>query len=264
MTWRVHTTRLDLRLRRRSLIGYALGMAVYALVIVALYPSFKDDAGLNKLTENGGTVAALFGATGSLSSPSGWLSANLYANFVPLIALLLTIGYGAVCIAGQDEDGTLGLLATLPLSRRRLAVEKFAAMCLQPLPVALVTMLCALAGPAFQLHIGAGDLMATTVGVLLLAIDFGALAMLIGAATGSRGTALGVASTVAAASYVISSLAPVVHWIHPLRYASPFFYAVGDEQLARGLSTGGAAALVGLAVVLGLASTQAFERLDIH
>ena len=61
--------RLDLRLRRRSLIGYALGMAVYALIVVALYPSFKDDTSLNKLTENGNTVAALFGATGSLTTP---------------------------------------------------------------------------------------------------------------------------------------------------------------------------------------------------
>ena len=123
---RADTTRLDLRLRRRSLIGYTLGMALYAFIIVALYPSFKDDASLNKLTENGNTVAALFGATGSLTSPSGWLNANLYANFVPLIVLLLAIGYGASSIAGQDEDGTLGLVATLPLSRRRLVAEKFA------------------------------------------------------------------------------------------------------------------------------------------
>lgn len=261
---RADTTRLDLRLRRRSLIGYALGMALYAFIVVALYPSFKDDASLNKLTENGNTVAALFGATGSLSSPSGWLSANLYANFVPLIVLLLAIGYGAASIAGQDEDGTLGLLATLPLSRRRLVAEKFAAMCLQPALVALVTMLCVLAGPRFELHIGVGNLIATTVGVLLLAIDFGALAMLIGAATGSRGTALGITSTIAAASYITSSLAPVVHWIHPLRFASPFFYAVGDGQLVRGLSTGGAAVLIGIAVVLGIASIKACKRLDIQ
>lgn len=261
---RAETTLLELRLRRRSLIGYALGMALYAFVVVALYPSFKDDASLNKLTENGNAAAALFGATGSLTTPSGWLSANLYANFVPLIVLLLAIGYGSASIAGQAEDGTLGLFATLPLSRRRLVAEKFATMCLQPVPVALVTMLCVLAGPGFELHIGIGNLVAATVGVLLLAIDFGALAMLVGAATGSRGTALGVTSTIAAASYIINSLAPVVHWIHAFRFASPFFYAVGDGQLMRGLSAGGAALLIGIAVVLGIGSTRAFERLDIQ
>ena len=33
--------RLDLFARRRSLVGYALGIAVYALVVVAMYPAFK-------------------------------------------------------------------------------------------------------------------------------------------------------------------------------------------------------------------------------
>ena len=111
-------TRLDLRLRRRAMYGYTLGMAAYTFVIVALYPSFKNDTSLNKLTAKGSTVAALFGASGPLTTPSGWLNANLYANFAPLILLLLTIGYGASCLAGQDEDGTLGLVATLPISRR--------------------------------------------------------------------------------------------------------------------------------------------------
>ena len=261
---RADTTRLDLRLRRRSLIGYTVGMALYALIIVALYPSFRDDASLNKLTENGNTVAALFGATGSLTSPPGWLNSNLYANFVPLIVLLLAIGYGAASIAGQDEDGTLGLVATLPLSRRRLVAEKFTTLCLLTVPVALVTMLCVLAGPGFELHIGIGNLIGTTAGVVLLAIDFGALAMLIGAATGSRGTALGVTSALAAAAYIISSLAPVVHWIHPIRFASPFFYAVGDGQIVRGLSAGWAAVLAGVAVLLGIATAEAFDRLDVH
>ncbi len=261
---RADTTRLDLRLRRRSLIGYTVGMALYALIIVALYPSFRDDASLNKLTENGNTVAALFGATGSLTSPSGWLNSNLYANFVPLIALLLAVGYGAASIAGQDEDGTLGLVATLPLSRQRLVAEKFAAMCVLAVPVALVTMLCVLAGPGFELHIGVGNLIGATVGVVLLAIDFGALAMLIGAATGSRGTALGITSALAAAAYIISSLAPVVHWIHPIRFTSPFFYAVGDGQIVRGLSAGSAAVLAGVAVLLGIATAEAFARLDVH
>ncbi len=261
---RADTVRLDLRLRRRSLIGYTAGIAVYAFIIVALYPSFKDDASLDTLTANGNTVAALLGATGSLTSPTGWLDANLYANFVPLIVLLLAIGYGAASIAGNNEDGTLGPVVALPLSRRRLVAEKFATMCLQAVPVVLVTMVCVLAGAGFALHIGFGGLLGVTAGVLLLAIDFGALAMLVGVTTGSRGTALGVSSGLAAACYIISSLAPVVHWMHPIRFASLFYYAVGDGQLVRGLSAGSAAVLVAVAVVLVVATAAAFDRLDVH
>ena len=54
-------TRLELRLRRRPMTGYAAGMALYTLVVVALYPSFKNSASLNRLS--GSTAAALFGVT---------------------------------------------------------------------------------------------------------------------------------------------------------------------------------------------------------
>ena len=64
-------------------------------------------------------MAALFGVTGTLTSPAGWVDANAYTNFLPLIMLLLTIGYGAAAIAGQNDDGTLGLLVVLPLARRQ-------------------------------------------------------------------------------------------------------------------------------------------------
>ena len=49
-----------------------------------------------------------------------------------------------------------------------------------------------------------GPLVTTTAGVALLGIDFGLLAMALGAATGNRGEALGLASGVAAASYLVS------------------------------------------------------------
>src|SRR6516164_6829354 len=96
-------TRLELRLRRRSTIGYAAGMALYTLVVVAVYPSFEHQTSLNSLS--GSTAAALFGLTGPLTSPGGWLNGNIYGNFFPLIMLLLTIGYGAAALAGQNEDG---------------------------------------------------------------------------------------------------------------------------------------------------------------
>lgn len=257
-------TRLDLRLRRRSLYGYALGLGAYVLVIVALYPSFKNDTSLDQLTANGSTVAALFGATGPLTTPAGWLGANVYANFGPLIVLVLGIGYGAGCLAGQDEDGTLGLVVTLPLSRARIVLEKVAALTLLALAACLATLVAALAGRAFDLHVAPAGLIGVTVGMLLLGIDFGLLAMWIGAATGSRGVALGVTSALAAASYLVASLAPVVTWLHPARFGSLFFYAVGDQQLTGGLRLGWAAVLVAVAVVLVAGCRAAFDRLDVH
>lgn len=261
---RTDVTGLDLMLRRRSLIGYAIGMGLYTLVIVALYPSFKNADNLDSFAQDSQAMAALFGVTGDLTSPVGWLNANLYNNFLPVIMLLLTIGYGASCIAGQDEDEALGVVATLPLSRRRIALEKFAAMIALTVPVMVVTTVCVLIGRAFDVIVDFGNLVGVTIGTLLLALLFGALAMLVGASTGSRGTALGVATSVAAASYLINSLAPVVDWLEPAKYFSPFFYAIGDNQLETGFVLGWALILLAAVVVLLLAALAAFDRLDIH
>jgi ABC-2 type transport system permease protein len=43
--------RYDLYNRRRSTMWYAVGMALYMLVVVALYPSFEHSTELNKLTQ---------------------------------------------------------------------------------------------------------------------------------------------------------------------------------------------------------------------
>jgi ABC-2 type transport system permease protein len=257
-------TRLDLRLRRRAMIGYALGLAVYSLAIVVLFPSFAGDTGLDQLAESNSALMAAFGVSGSLTTPAGWLNVNLFNNFVPLIAIVLTVGYGAWCLAGQDEAGTLALTATLPVTRVRMVLDKALALLLQALPAVVLTFGCVLVGRAFELPIGIGPLAGTSVAVLLLAIDFGALALLLGAVTGSRGLALSVASGVAAAAYLISSLAPVISWLGPAKHVSPFYWALGNDPVANGVSCWGLAALLGTALVLVALAGAVYRRTDIH
>lgn len=255
--------RLDLRLRRQSAIGYAVGIGAYVLVIVALYPAFKDSTSLDEMLTSNPTLAALLGASGSLTSPSGWLDVNLYANFLPLILLLITIGYGATAIAGQAEDGTLALIVTLPRTRGRVVVEKAATMCLLTVPTGLVTVACVLIGRWFDLDLGVGPLIGATVGAMLLAVNVGAIALLLGCWSGNRGTALAVASGLAAASYLVSSLSSTVSWMRPLRFSSLFYWSVGNQQLTEGLSIGSVLVLVGVAAIAVGAAVFSANRLDV-
>jgi len=261
---RTDIARLDLYNRRRSTIGYAIGMALYMLVIVALYPSFKHSSELNKLTQGNSPLAALFGATGTLTSPAGWMNVNAYANFLPLIILLLTIGYGASAIAGQNEDGMLGLLVVLPLSRRRILAGKTTTMIVQALILDLTVAACVYVGRVFQVTLDPWHVATATLAVLLLGIDFGLIALALGATTGSRSTAIGITSALAAACYLVSSLAPVVHWIRPLRFASLFYWAVGHQPLTNGARPGSFAVLLAVAIAAAIAANTAFRRLDIR
>jgi beta-exotoxin I transport system permease protein len=256
--------RLDLRLRRRSLVGYSLGMALYTLVVVALYPAFKNSNSLDKLIKSDSTISALFGVTGPISTSGGWLNGNIYANFLPLLMLLLTIGYGAASLAGQDEEGTLCLLATLPTRRAAIVLEKAAAMVLQAAILAVAVALCVLVGRAFELSVTPGRVAAISATSVLLGLDFGLVTMAIGARTGSRATALGAGTALAAASYLIGSLAPVVSWLHPARYASLFYWSVGNDQITQGARLGDYAVLTAVAVLALYGTTAAFRRLDLR
>jgi ABC-2 type transport system permease protein len=134
----------------------------------------------------------LFGVTGQLTSPGGWLNGNIYGNFFPLIMLLLTIGYGAAALAGQDEDGTLALMVALPVSRRAIVFQKAWAMTLQALLLAAAVTVCVLVGRGFQLNVSSGNALAIAAALTLTGLDFGLVTMAVGAATGRRGTAIGI------------------------------------------------------------------------
>jgi ABC-2 type transport system permease protein len=255
-------TWLELRLRRRSMIGYAAGMALYTLVVVALYPSFKGSTSLDSLS--GSTAAALLGVTGQLTSPGGWLNANIYGNFFPLIMLLLTIGHGAACLAGQDEDGTLALVATLPAPRRAILLQKLAAMALQALLLAAAVTACVLIGRGFQLAVSPANAVATSIAVVLMGLDFGLVAVTAGAATGRRGTALGIASALAAASYLLSALAPAIPAIRPARYLSLFYWSAGNNQIGQGVSAADYAVLITAGLCALGAAAIAFSRADLN
>jgi beta-exotoxin I transport system permease protein len=175
--------------------------------------------------------------------------------------LLVTIGYGAATVAGQDEDCTLALLAVLPLRRRSILAQKTAAMTVQALLLAAVVTICVITGRAFQLTISPGHVIAVAAALVLMALDFGLITLAAGAASGRRGTALAAGGGLAAASYLLSSLAATVSWLRPGRYLSLFYYSVGNGQISTGVTAAGFAVLL----LAGLAAAGlAFGRADLH
>jgi ABC-2 type transport system permease protein len=255
-------TRLELRLRRRSALGYAAGMALYTLAVVALYPSFKSSTSLDSLS--GSTAAALFGVTGQLTSPGGWLNGNIYGNFFPLIMLLQAIGYGAACLAGQNEDGTLALIAALPVRRRVIVFQKTWAMALQALLLAAAVTICVIIGRGFQLTVGLGHAVAIALALTLMALDFGLITMAAGAATSRRGTALGIGTGLAAASYLLSSLATTISAIRPGRYLSLFYWSAGNNQISNGVSITDFTVLIVTGLCALIAAVVAFRQANLN
>jgi ABC-2 type transport system permease protein len=98
----------------------------------------------------------------------------------------------------------------------------------------------------------------------LLGVVFGALALVVGSASGSRGLAIGVSSAAAAAAYLVSSFAGSIDWVRAIRFVSPFYWAVGTNPLGDGVHLGAMTALIVTVAVLVVAAAAAASRADLH
>lgn len=242
----------------------AVAMAAFVIAIVALYPVFMRHGSLVALFHRGVGAAAVFGVSGTLTSPAGWLNAYVYSSIFPLVTLLLTIGYGAWAVAGQENDGSLGLMSTLPLHRSAIAVQKVAVMLALSLVLAVVVAACALLGRAFTVTTTPSAVVTTSAAVVLLGLDFGLISMAIGTFTARRGFAIAITALIAAVSYAIGAVAQVVDVMWPARYASLFFWAVQDGQISHGATPPDFVLLSAVAVVALAVTLPALQRLDLH
>ena len=97
---------------------------------------------------------------------------------------------------------------------------------------AAVFVALALASAAFGLDLPLGRLAGGVLGVGVLALLHGWLAIAVGAAWPSRTLAIGIPAAFAAAAYLVGGLHQLAPWLDPLRFASSFWW-VGVAALER-------------------------------
>ena len=137
-------------------------------------------------------------------------------------------------------------------------------MALQAILLAVAVTICVIIGRGFQLAVSPANTIAVSVAMVLLGLDFGLVTMAVGAITGRRGTALGVGAGLAAASYLLSSLASTISSIRPGRYLSLFYWSAGNDQISRGVSAVDFAVLIVVGLAVLLAAVVAFRRADLN
>jgi beta-exotoxin I transport system permease protein len=137
-------------------------------------------------------------------------------------------------------------------------------MIAQAIVLTITVAACVYVGRVFDVTLDAWHVATASLALLALGIDLGLIALALGAATRNRGTAIGITTALAAASYLLSSLAPVVHWLRPVRLASLFYWADGNHQLSQGANLASFAVLAGVGIAAALAANEAFRRFDVR
>jgi ABC-2 type transport system permease protein len=253
--------------RARAFRWWCLGTLAFVALYAAVFPSIHGKASFNKLLASypealKGFVG--FGGDLNIASGAGFLGSEVFSFWAPIVLVAVAIAAGAAAIAGEEERGTLDLLLSLPVSRMHCLLEKLAALVVETFALAAVLWILLVIGAySSGMGVSAGNLGAAVLGALLFALDFGTLALLIGAGTGRKALAIGISATLAVAADVLNALAPLASWLKDVKLVSPYYYYSSGDPLRHGVPATYTLILLAIAIVFAALALPFFRRRDI-
>jgi ABC-2 type transport system permease protein len=225
----------SLRDQRRALIGWGIGLILLVLLEAALWPSIRDMPDLNSFLANYPESMREVFNLDDFATGRGFFNAELFSAMLPVLFIIFAVGRGARLVAGEEEAGTLDVLLVTPVSPARLVISQAAALGTSLAGLATVLWIAGMTcSAAFGLGLGAVDLAQACVSMMLLGLEFGWLALAVGAVTGRRSFALAVPAVAAVAAYVLYVAGELVDAVQPWQQLSPFDHALAAGPLGAG------------------------------
>ncbi|QUR68039.1 ABC transporter permease subunit [Mycobacterium spongiae] len=251
-----------LREQRRQVVLWCVALAVLSAMYISFYPSMSG-SGVDALIENMPEQLTTALGYDRLGTAAGWLTSTVYGLVGPVLLLVFAIAAGSRLIAGAEESGVLELEATSAVTRREIFVQRLLALWLTTLLLVVVIMLVSYGLVlALAMNVSLGNIVAASIGLFLLVTGMGTVALAVGAVTGRRAVALGVAAALAVLAYVFDALGPVVGagWMTAI---SPFSWYLDSEPLANGFDLPGLVLLALIPIVSTAIGLRRFERRDL-
>ena len=227
------------------------GMSVYRDIDLTVYnelpEAFRSLLSIGEDVDVGGlAIGYIFGSLGAL--------------VVAAMALVM----GSAAIAGEERNGTMGILLVNPKSRTHVLLSKAVALAL--LTGATVFVLWAPIHPIaamLDVEIGGLHVEALAFHLYVNALFYGMLALAIGAVTGNRDTATGATTGILALSFFAVGLLPLIQGLEDLQKAFPWYYFNGGEPVYNGTAWGHLLVLLAASAALLIVAAIRFNRRDL-
>jgi hypothetical protein len=151
-----------LRAMRRATFWWSLGLAALIAATISIWPAFKGSSGLSQAIDQlpAGVVQA-FGLA-DFGTPAGFLRANLYDFFVPLLIVIAAVVLVNGQTASEEASGRLELYLAQPIDRRAVLLGRAIAALVALAVISVVLLIVQLgADAAVDLGIDTGYLVST-------------------------------------------------------------------------------------------------------
>lgn len=255
----------EMKFRRNSIIGWGIGLALYVSSYIVLYPSMESQLAAFNL-EGIAIYEALNVA--DMASFEGYVAGSV-VNLLPIFLGIFAIMNGSGTLAGEEDDGRLELILTLPLPRWQLVLAKALALVLSAGLIVFMVAL-SLAGSfvsiesQLQSSLGASDLFWSCFWMLPLVWAVGMIALFFSAYLPDRRTAVLAAALVFIVSYVGNTMANMYDALDGVRWLFLFnYYEVTADIFRDGPDVGAMLILMALALLFLAMAIWAFQRRNI-
>lgn len=228
-----------------------LAMAVYADIDLSIYTDLPE------------AMRAVMGIPGEADAAT-LAHTVVFGTIGGLTLGGLALSMGASAVAGEERDGTLGLLLANPVSRTQVLVARATSLTL--LVAAGATGLWAvghLVPALLGVEIGETHLAAMAAHLAGVALVHGLLALAVGAWTGRRTLASGTAVAVMSVSFIAVGVLPLVDAVADLARIFPWYYFDSSRPLVNGVAWGHLAVLYGGSLALLAAAVAGVNRRDL-
>jgi ABC-2 type transport system permease protein len=253
-----------LRAMRRATFWWCLGLAALVAATISIWPAFKGSSGISQAIDQlpAGVVQA-FGLA-DFGTPAGFLRANLYDFFVPLLIVIAAVVLANGQTASEEASGRLELYLAQPIDRRAVLLGRAIAALVALVVITVVLLVVQLGSDAaVDLGIDTGHLVSTIALCSLLGVLHGSLAIAIAGVRARPSLVLGAGIGVAVAGCVVASLFPLSSVLAPWRHLSPWDWAFGGNPLEQATDLWRYAALAVPSVILTAIGVFAVARRDI-
>ncbi|HHX66335.1 MAG TPA: ABC transporter permease subunit [Chloroflexi bacterium] len=254
----------ELRARRGMMIGWGLGMMMWSIGVILLFPSVGPQFGRLDLPE----FYEFFGLLSSFSTLEGWIAVETLDLGLGIVLAVVAVIVGGDMLAGEEERGTLELLLALPVRRWQLVLAKIIALGFAFFIILFATFVGNMLGVELirnqvEVDVTTRDILVAAMMGWPLLMVFATMAMWLGAYLPARAQAVGVASGVLIISYLVNGIGALSDRVEALVSYMPHNYYSAYDLLTEGMQIGHLFLLLGLTALFIVLTLLSFERRDV-
>jgi len=257
--------RYTLRRFRGQILGWGIGLALLAVLLISIYDSFASefDQFEELLALYPAEITAFIGDITSMATPEGWVSVEFF-SYMPLILGIFGVLMGSGLLVSHEESGTLDLIMAHPVSRTALFMGRLLAFVTATVAILVITWLGFIVSMTWSsIDIGWGRMWLPHLALLAQLLLFGTISLFLSMILPSRRLAATMAGLLLVASFFITGLAKINQDLEPFAKLSPLNYYQAQEAF-HALNGGWLAGLLAATVLFAALAWWRFQRRDIR